>query len=453
MDLIIKNGTIVTASDIYRADIGIENGKIRQIGLGLGAADKEIDVKGRYILPGLIDAHTHVDIKFQGCQSVEDFYSGTAAAANGGVTTIIDYVIPDSGDTLEQALAIWKDKAKGKAVVDYSFHIAMLEPDEINISQMADMVTEGFPSFKIFMSDNFDYQSTPFLDVMVKAGKLSAIVNVHAEDGGCLCHISQRFKREGRTGSTNFAASRPPLTEGIAAQRAVGLAQLAETPLYLVHLSCSEGVEAVNQARQRGQIVYGETRPCYLLMSDAALSGENGDLYTSWPPLRNESQLEAMWQYLNQNILQVIATDHDGWSRQQKQQQQDVENMLAGMPQLETYLSLLYTEGILKKRMQWNRLVEVCCTNPAKIFGMYPEKGTLAIGSDADLVVFDTNQETIIEAKNLHSRSDFDPYAGWTVKGRPVMTFSRGELIMQNNRILASPGRGQLIRRKPFSEV
>ena len=453
MDLILKNGTLITASDTYTADIGIEKGIIKQIGWELGPATKIIDVSGLYLLPGAIDVHTHVDIEFQGCQSLEDFYSGTSAAANGGVTTIIDYVIPSEEQTLEEAVITWQQKALNKAIIDYSFHVAVVEPTATNIAQMKDVVAEGFPSFKIFMMGNFDRHAADFMEVMAEAGRLSALVNVHAEDGACLCHLSQRFKKEGRHGAHHFAASRPQESEGIAAWRAVGMAQVADAPLYLVHLSCEEGVEAVNRASQRGQIVYGETRPCYLLMSDEVLQGNNGALYTSWPPLRNAQQVKAMWQHLNNHHLQVIATDHDGWSRQQKKQRQDVGNMLAGMPHLDTYVSLLYSEGVRKGRIRWNRLVEVCSTQPAKLFGLYPQKGTIAIGSDADIIVFDTRSERIIHADNLYSKSDFDPYEGWKVKGLPIMTFSRGELVMDKGRILAKPGRGQLIKRKRFSQL
>ena len=453
MDLILRNGTVVNSGETFRADVGIENGRIKQIGFDLGPAGRAIDVSDMHLLPGAVDVHTHVEVEFQGMKSVENFYTGTVAAACGGVTTLIDYALPGPGQTPRQTIESWYNMAKDKAIIDYGFHVAVFEPGDAAIQEIRDTVEEGHPSFKIFMMGTFERYIDGYMEMMAEVGRAGGMVNLHVEDASCLNYLAKRFNSEGKYGARYFSDSRPRVSEGIAAMRGIGLAQVAEVPCYLVHLSCEESLESLSRAQGKGQTVFGETRPCYLHLSRDAMNGENGHLYAGWPPLREADQMDILWQALDSGVLQTIATDHDGWSMTQKHNSDKVDEMLAGMAGLETLVPMLHSQGVLRNRLDINRMVEVTSTNPAKLFGLYPRKGTISIGSDADIVVFDSRQRKIIRAENMHSASDWDPFEGWEVRGWPRMTLSRGEVIVDNGKVLAEAGRGRLLKRRRFSET
>lgn len=453
MDLILKNGTIINSSESVKADVGIEGGKFKQIGLGLGPAKRTIDVSGMYLLPGAVDVHTHVEAEFQGMRTAEDFHTGTMAAACGGVTTLIDYALPGPGQTPRQTIETWTKMAGPKAVIDYGFHVAIFEPTDAAIQEIRDTIEEGHSSFKIFMMGTFEQYIDGYMEMMAEVGRAGGMVNLHVEDACCLNYLAKRFSKEGKYGAKYFADSRPQISEGIAAMRGIGLAQVAEVPAYLVHLSCEESLESLNTARAKGYTVFGETRPCYLHLSRDKLEGDDGYLYTGWPPLRESDQMDILWQALDSGVLQTIATDHDGWSMTQKGHSDKVDEMLAGMAGLETMVPMLYSQGVLKNRLNINRMVEVTATNPAKLFGLYPQKGTISVGSDADIVVFDSGKKKIIRADEMHSAADWDPFEGWEVTGWPRMTLSRGEIIVDKGKVLAEPGRGKLLKRKRFSET
>ena len=453
MDLLLSGGTVVTAGDTFDADIGVEDGRIVRIGFGLGPAAREIDVSGLYLLPGAVDVHTHVDVEFQGLQSVENFHSGTVAAACGGVTTLIDYALPGPGQTPLDTIQAWHAKARDKAVIDYGFHVAIFEPDDAAIQQIPDVIADGHSSFKIFMMGTFERYIEGFMQMMAQVGRYGGLVNLHVEDACCLEYLARRFNADGKYGARHFADLRPRVSEGIAAMRAVGMAQVAETPAYLVHLSCEESLESLAHARGHGQTVYGETRPCYLHFSREKMEEEDGILYAGWPPLREAEQMEILWQGLESGVLQTVATDHDGWSSKQKKTFDKVDEILAGMAGLETMVPLLYSQGVLKRRLTLNRMVEVKATNPARLFGLYPRKGTISIGADADIVAFDPRARKVIRADDMHSAADWDPFEGWEVEGWPRMTLSRGEVVVEGGKVLARPGRGRLLRRDRFSET
>ena len=453
MDLIIRNGTVVTHGDIYQADVGIEGGKVKQIGQGLGPAAKAIDAGGKYLFPGGVDVHTHVDFELLGNRSVDDFYSGTVAAACGGVTTIVDYALPEHGQSIQGSIEAWQKKAEGKAVIDYGLHPVILEPTQKIIDEMAEAVADGHTSFKLFMIGmaRFDELAAEYLKVIAQAGKAGAITNIHAEDQCLISFLTQQFNAEGKFGVKHFADSRPRLAEGLAVQRAVTMARYAEAPIYLVHLSCEEALAPIREARARGQIVYGETRPIYLHLSRERFEEPDGERYLGWPPLREASQMQAMWDGLRSDNLQTVATDHCGWNLVQKKKGKTVDELLPGMSNLETILPMLYSEGVGKGRLSIHRFVEVISTNPAKLFGLYPQKGTIAVGSDADIIIFDPKKEVTIRHRDMHSRSDYELHEGFQVTGWPTMTLSRGEVIVENGKVLGSSGRGKLLRRKRFS--
>ncbi len=453
MDLILRGGRVVTAGDTFDADIGIEGGRIARLGFDLGPAQRTLDVSGLYLLPGAVDVHTHVDVEFQGLQSVEDFHSGTVAAACGGVTTLIDYALPGPGQTPQETIQAWHGKARDKAVIDYGFHVAVFEPDDAAIQQIPDVIADGHTSFKIFMMGTFEHHIDGFMRMMAQVGRHGGLVNLHVEDACCLEYLARLFNADGKYGARYFADSRPRAAEGIAAMRGIGMAQVAEVPAYLVHLSCEESLESLAIARGRGHTVYGETRPCYLHFSHARMEEEDGILYAGWPPLREADQMDILWQGLESGVLQTVATDHDGWSFQQKKTFDKVDEILAGMAGLETMVPLLYSQGVLRRRLSFNRMVEVTATNPARLFGLYPRKGTISIGADADIVAFDPKAKRTIRAEDMHSAADWDPFEGWEVEGWPRLTLSRGEVVVDRGRVLGQPGRGRLLKRDRFSET
>jgi dihydropyrimidinase len=457
VDLLLRNGTIVTAAETYRADVGIEGGTIKQIGLERGPAQRTLDVAGKYLFPGGIDVHTHVELdeSLLGHGTADDFYSSTAAAACGGVTTIVDYAFPAEGQSLQDALETWIRNGTGKAVVDYGLHPVIRDPRDDVVAEMADVVAEGFTSFKIFTTalGRFDEKAPGYLKAMKEAGRLGALVNVHCEDQCCIDFVTAELDTQGlAAGVRHYPDSRPRAAEGLAAQRAVRMAGIADAPVYLVHLSCEEALQALHDARARGQAAFGETRPLYLhLTRDAYEREEFPERYTCWPPLREAEQMEIIWQALESDVLQTVATDHISWSKAQKLHGKRVDEFLPGMANLETLLPMLYCDGVLKGRLSLNRFVEVTSTNPAKLFGLYPQKGTIAVGSDADLVVFDPEKQVVVRQADMHSRQDWELHEGFVATGWPALTISRGEVIAEDRKLLAAPGRGRLVKRKTFA--
>jgi dihydropyrimidinase len=459
VDLLLCNGTIVTAAESYQADVGIEGGTIKQIGRDLGPAATTIDATGRYLFPGGIDVHTHVDLgeDLLGHGTADDFYSSTAAAACGGVTTIVDYAFPDRGQGLQDAIETWIRNGTGKSVIDYGIHPVLREPTDKVIAEMADVVAEGFTSFKIFMTalGRFDELAPQYLKALKEAGRLGALTNMHCEDQCCIDFITGELDSDGRATSVrSYPDSRPRAAEGLATQRAVRMAGMVDAPVYLVHLSCEEALQALNDARGRGQTVFGETRPLYLHLTREAYESEDfPERYTCWPPLREADQVEIIWQALESDVLQTVATDHIAWSKAQKLHGQRVNEYLPGMANLETLLPMLYSDGVRTGRLSLNRFAEVTSANPAKLFGLYPRKGTIAVGSDADIVVFDPEKKVVIRQSEMHSRQDWELHEGFEATGWPVLTISRGEIIVEDRQLLAAPGRGQLVKRKTFGSI
>lgn len=455
MDLVIKNGKVVTASDAYEADIGIGNGKI--VGIGKGFEGNEtIDANGMFVFPGGVDIHTHLDMPFMGASSSDDFETGTIAAVFGGTTSIVDFAIQTSGNTLSDALATWKKKAEGKAVIDYSFHIAVTDVNDSIIKEMEIMVREGVTSFKLFLA----YKGTLMSDdgaifrALEKAKDIGGLVMVHAENGYLIDVFTKRLLAEGKTDPWYHAEAHLPILEGEAAARAISLAEAASAPLYIVHTTCADALESVKRARGRGLPIYAETCPQYLLLDIERYKEPNfgGAKYVMSPPLRAKWNQDILWSSLRTGELQVIATDHcpffmkgqkdlgkDNWAK--------IPN---GCPGLETRIPLIYSEGVRAGRININKFVELCSTNPAKLLGMYPRKGTIAPGSDADLMIFDPEKEVTLSWKNLHQRVDYTPYEGMAIKGYPVKVIVNGELKVDNGRFVGKKGTGKFIKRDKF---
>ena len=458
---LITNGTVVTASDIFLADVLIEDGKVTGLlASGTGPKDAEkIEAKGCYVIPGGIDAHTHLDMPFGGTNSVDDFESGTVAAAFGGTTAIVDFAIQQKGGSLKQALDTWHAKAEGKAVVDYAFHMIATDVPEKQLVEMSDIVREGVTSFKLFMA----YPGVLLLDdqsifrAMLRAGEIGALVCMHAETGLPIDVLVERAIKEGKTAPIYHALTRPEAAEATGTERAIALAEMAQVPVYIVHLSAQRALERVMEARDRGLDVYAETCPQYLFLSEDDLRGTKEDpfegaKYVCTPPLRPKHHQDHLWRGLRTYDLQVVSTDHCPFCMKgQKELGRDsFAKIPNGMPGIETRLHLLY-EGVRQGRISLNRFVEITSTAPAKIFGLYPEKGTIAVGSDADIVIWDPEKRFTLDKENLHMKVDYAAYPGKTVIGAPKTVLSRGEVIVDGTKFLGRKGRGRFVRRKTYT--
>src|SRR5487761_60446 len=460
-DRVIKNGTVVTASDTFRSDVGIADGKITALGqeLPVDFASEVLDAKGLYVLPGGIDVHTHLDMPFGGTQSADDFESGTIAAAFGGTTTLIDFAIQYKGQSLREAFDAWMKKAHDKAVTDYSFHCIITDLGSAQLEEMGQLVHEGVTSFKLFMAypGVFMLDDGSIFKALQTTSKNGGMVCMHAENGSAIDVIVQQALAEGKRAPKYHALTRPTTAESEAVGRAIALAEMAGAPVYIVHLSCSEALEKVREARDRGLPVYAETCPQYLFLSidNFDVPGFEGAKYVFTPPLREKWHQEKLWQGLAQDTLQVISTDHCPFCFKEQKElgRDDFTKIPNGGPGIEHRLSLIYTGGVHGKRFSANRFVELVSTAPAKLFGLYPQKGTIAVGSDADLVIFDPNREEIISAKTHHMRVDYSMFEGIHTTGAPKTVFSRGKAVIDGGKFVGRPGAGQFIRRQTYSRI
>jgi dihydropyrimidinase len=461
MRTLIQGGTCVTASDTFAADVILENGKIAGLvapGSAHGNFDKTVDARGKYVIPGGIDAHTHLDMPFGGTNSIDDFESGTLAAAHGGTTCIVDFAIQKKGGSLREALDTWHAKAEGRALVDYAFHMIATDVPPPVLDEMGAIVREGVTSFKLFMA----YPGVLLLDdqsifrAMLRAGELGALICMHAETGLPIDVLVERALKAGHTAPIYHALTRPEAAEATGTERAIALAEMAKVPVYIVHLSAQRALERVMEARDRGLFAYAETCPQYLFCSEDDLRGKDGDefegaKFVCTPPLRPKHHHDHLWRGLRNYDLQVVSTDHCPFCMKGQKElgRGDFSKIPNGMPGIETRLHLLY-EGVRDGRISLNRFVEITATAPAKIFGLYPRKGTLAVGADADVVVWDPEKRFELSHKNLHMKADYAPFEGKTVIGAPSQVFSRGELIVENDKTLGRKGRGSFVRRATF---
>lgn len=455
-DTVIRNGTVVTATDTYPSDVGIAGGRIAAIGTDLPTenAGKVIDASAAYVMPGGIDVHTHLDMPFGGTMSADDFESGTVAAAHGGTTTLIDFAIQYKGQTLHQAFDTWMKKADGKAAIDYAFHCIITELPDAQLQEMKTLVKEGVPTFKLFMAypGVFMLDDASIFRAMSQAANCGGMICMHAENGGAIDVIVQRALAEGKRAPKYHALTRPTTAEAEATSRAIALAEMAGAPVYIVHLSCNDALEKVREARDRGLRAYAETCPQYLYLSleNMEAPGFEAAKYVFTPPLREKWNQEKLWQGLAQDDLQVVSTDHCPFCFKEQKElgKDDFTKIPNGGPGIEHRLSLMFTGGVHGNRFSPNRFVQLVSTAPAKLFGLYPRKGTVAVGSDADLIVFDPNAEQVISAKTHHMRVDYSMFEGIQVKGVPRVVMSRGKTIVENGQFCGKAGTGQFLKRE-----
>ncbi len=458
MSILIKNGNIITATDNYVADIFIEGETISAISNNLPIkADKEIDATGKLVMPGGIDPHVHLDMPFMGTYSSDNYETGTRAALYGGTTMVIDFILQKQGNSLQLALEEWRSRSDNNCVGDYSFHMAVTDFNDDTKKEIKGLIEEeGIVSFKTFMA----YKGALMIDdrqmigLMEEVKKHGGIINVHATNGDMIDYLTQKHREEGKLSPLYHYLSQPEVTEAEASERFVDMTNYTGCPGYIVHLTCEGALNAVRNATKRNQKVFVETCIQYLLL-DASLY-ENDFEGAKWvmsPPLREKKDQETLWAGINQGLVQVVATDHCPFKWEQKLMgKDDFSKIPNGHPAIENRMELLFSEGVNKGRISLNKYVEVTATNPAKIFGMFPRKGTIAVGSDADIIIVDPNERHTLSAATHHMNVDYSGYEGWEVTGKVKTVLLRGQVAIDNNECLLEKGYGQFIKRKKVSQ-
>ena len=457
MSLLIRNGRIVTATDDYQADIYVEQERIALIGLELDvSAEETIDATDKLVIPGGIDPHTHMDMPFGGTRSADDFESGTRAAAFGGTTCIIDFAIQTKGQSSLEGLETWHRKAAGKAVIDYGFHMIVTDMEDSRLWELRRLADEGVTSYKMFMA----YPGVLYVDdgtlfrAMRKAGEDGTLVCMHAENGIVIDEIVKLALARGETSPKYHALTRPTRMEAEGVHRAIAIAEVAGVPVYIVHLSSADALEQVTLARNRGNMVFAETCPQYLFLDIEDYDAPNfeGAKYVMTPPLRERWNQDELWRGLKFGDLQSISTDHCPFCFHEQKILgiDDFSKIPNGAPGVENRMSLVFNGGVASGRISVNRFVELTSTAAAKLFGLFPKKGTIAVGSDADLVIFDPNRRETISVENPcthHMRVDYNAYEGMETQGFSETVISRGRVIVKNNEWLGSKGAGNFLKR------
>jgi dihydropyrimidinase len=461
MSVLIKGGRVITAADDYIGDVYVEDERVSLIGESLDvSADRVIDAAGKYVLPGCIDPHTHLEMPFGGTVTADDFESGHVAAAFGGTTCHVDFCIQQPGATFAESLEMWHAKREGKAIIDNGFHMAIT--DLKNGGSLEELATlpeqHGVTSYKLFMA----YKGALMVDdetlfrSMQVAAKSGALVMVHAENGDAIDVLVQEALAAGHIEPHWHALTRPPETEGEATNRAIQLARVAGAPLYVVHVSCKESVDPIARAREAGWNIWGETCTQYFFIDYSFLERPNfeGAKYVYTPPPRDKANQDVLWAAVRGDVLSAISTDHCAftWAEQKAIGRDDFSKIPNGGPGIENRLHMIHEFGVRTGRITLNRMVELLATNPAKLFGLYPRKGTIAPGSDADIVIFDPQKQVTLSAATHHSRSDYNLYEGTQVTGAPEIVLRRGEVIVDGDQLLGKPGSGQFVKRARFGE-
>jgi len=460
VSVLIKGGRIITAADDYVGDVYVEAERISLVGESLDVeADDVIDASGKYVLPGCIDPHTHLDMPFGGTVTIDDFTSGQTAAAFGGTTCHVDFCIQAPGQSFAEALATWHEKRNGKQVIDCGFHIAVTDLHEGgSLEELAGLPEQGVTSYKLFMA----YKGALMVDdetlfrTMEVAADTGALVMVHAENGDAIDVLVKQALAAGNTAPHFHALTRPPELEGEATNRAIQLARVAGCPLYVVHVSCREAVEPIMRAREAGWDVWGETCTQYFFVDYTFLERPDfeGAKYVYTPPPRDRANQDVLWNAVRTDVLSAISTDHCAflWDGQKTLGRDDFSAIPNGGPGLENRLQMIHHFGVGEGRISLNRMVELLCTNPAKLFGLYPRKGTIAVGCDADLVIFDPEKRHTITAAAQQSKTDYNLYEGTEVVGDVETVLLRGNVIVDGGEVVAQPGIGQFVKRARFGE-
>jgi dihydropyrimidinase len=457
MEMIIKNGTIVTASEAFKADLLIKDGKIAAMGHQLESEGETIEAEGMYVCPAGVEIHTHIDSMIHGMRTVDDWYHASLGAAFGGTATVVDFPMQGQDQTLRQTIEEFKGRAKGKSIVDYAFTPIITKYTNETFEEIPTLIEEGMPGFKVFMYYNWqvnDYNLARMLDVV---GSHGGLLHIHCENAGTIDYLGDKAIKQGRCGPEWHGRNRPESAELEATERVIYVAEELGVPVLIVHMSCGSSVKAVAKARARGVKVYGEAMPHFLLLDDSyyAKPGFEAMKYVVTPPLRSKENQDILWANMRTSTLSTVGSDHCAFPNKDKirlfETRGSTFQMIPhGAPGIETRVPLIFSEGVSKGRISVTKFVELVATNPAKFAGLYPRKGTLAIGSDADITIIDPKKEVTIKQEMLHSNTDYTPFEGWHVTGYPVTTISRGQVLTRNSELVAKAGVGQFLKRDKF---
>lgn len=447
MDLIIKNGTIVTATEMFKADIAVKDGKIAAIGADLPAdGAKVVDAAGKLVLPGAIDAHTHLAMPFGGTISSDDYFAGTRAAACGGTTTVFDYVLQDFNENMVDSVKRRDAMCAPDAAVDYAFHVGVKDVHGDLLDSMKDAVDYGVPSFKVFMVYDFGVKDGVFYEVLKKSKEIGALINVHAENNEMVNMLTEKYISEGKGTAWYHYMSRPEFVEAEADSRAIAWAKSLNAPLYIVHLANADGVDYVTQAKAQGYEIYAETCPQYLHFTCDVYKREDGRNFVCSPPMKGQASQDALWAAIKRGDIDTIATDHCPFQQAEKDWGKDdfrkIPNGCAGIENMYPYMLAKANEGVIP----FTKAVELCSTNPARIFGC-KTKGSLAVGKDADIVIYDPEKDFTITQQSMHSDCDHTIWEGVSLHGYPVQTYSRGRLVYDNGEFKGERGWGKFVKR------
>lgn len=451
-DLVIHGGTLVTAERTLQADLGVLGEKIAAVGRDLQGT-RRIEAGGLLVLPGAVDPHVHLEMPVGATRSSDDWFTGTRAAACGGTTTLIDFVEPAPGERLLHALAARRELAERKAVIDFGLHMTIAQDDKQTLQDITTLCADGCTSFKTYLTyEDLRLSDSAFLNVLDAVKNAGGIVLVHAENDAIIKHLQNQFRADGKTAPKYHAITRPAIAEGEAIQRCLAMAEVTGARVYVVHVSTALGVEAIRSARKRGVSAFGETCPQYLLLTDRELSrpGFEGAKFVCSPPLRSQPDNDRLWEGLKDDDLQTVGTDHCPFffKGQKDLGRNDFMHIPGGLPGIESRLALIHQFGVRAGRLSLKRWVEVCCTNPARLFGLYPLKGALEIGADADVVLFDPDKQVTLTRSILHEQVDYTPYEGFELRGYPVMTILRGRVIVEKGEFSGTPGDGRYLSRR-----
>lgn len=451
-DTVIHGGTLATADAVAAADLGVKDGRIQAVAPDLTAgvaADQVIDASGLLVLPGAIDVHTHFATSIGDSHTADDFESGSRAAAAGGITTVVNFAIQSRGSSLTETVAGEVRKAEAGSHIDVGLHVGVTSCEPQVLAEVKSLADAGFTSFKMFTAVGDHALSGPdALSLLQAVGDAGGLVMVHAEDGALIDHLSDRLLAQGLGSVRYLNDARPAAAEALAVARIAEYGRFTGCPVYIVHLSCREALDSVRRARSAGAEVYVETRPAYLFLDSSVYERPDGPKFVTWPPIRGLDDQNALWNGLRVGEIQTYATDHTTWLLAEKMAPGlTFATVPGGVSNVQTSVGMLYSEGVRKGRISLSQMVGLVSTNPAKLFGMWPRKGSLSIGADADIVLIDPGQDVVIDESAMESASDFDPYQGRRVQGWPVLTMSRGEVVMAQGKILSEPGRGRIVKR------
>lgn len=457
MELVIRGGNVATAHGVVTTDVGIDGGKIVQLG-GPLHGETELDATGRFVLPGGVDAHVHLTAPHSGPGEhswADDFTTGTRAALAGGVTTVGNMSFHRRGEQMLDGLERDLAEAKATSLADYFMHPVLLEPDAAGLEQIVEAARRGHPSIKVFLSfKRFDRNVDAFLKAMRVAASAGVVVLIHCEDAAIMGCCGEMLAEQGLTEHRYYPNTRPVEAERIATERAIGFCEISGAATYVVHLSSQAALEACRRGRARNLPLYVETRPIYLYLNRERFDEPDGAKYAGAPPLREDADRDAIWAGINDGSVATVCTDHAPWSLAKKLDPSlTASELRQGMAELETLMPMLWSLGVATGRISVSRFVEMTSTNAARLFGMYPQKGCIAPGSDADLVIWNPNETRVIDGATMHSNADYSPYDGWSITGWPMFTLSRGDIVAEGSRVTAQPGRGVVVPRRPFERL